>query len=224
MVTRGKGAIMNEAATRRPRIRVLIAAGNGLFRSGLASLLAKEPDIEVVAEAPSAGSGVQLASQLRPDVVLVSLPLSDLKGSEATSAILQRSPTTRVLAFIVPPNRNHISEWDEIERVIRAGASGFLARDTPIDEIVTAVRAAAADSRRLVPQTVEEVLAALHRADAAREQRPGVDRLPPRELEVLRLIGRGLDNEEIADRIGTSPPRVKQLVSSILRKLGPPDR
>lgn len=122
---------MDEAAVRGPRIRVLIVAGNDLFRSGLAALLAKEPDIEVVAEAPSGRSGVQLASQLRPDVVLVSLRLSDLKGSEATRAILQRSPTTRVLAFIVPPNRDESSDRDEIERVIRAGASGFLAGDTP---------------------------------------------------------------------------------------------
>jgi len=180
--------------------------------------------IEVVAEAPSGRSGVQLASELRPDVVLVSLRLSDLKGPEATRAILQRSPTTRVLAFIVPPDSDESSDWDEIERAIRAGASGFLARDTPIDAIVTAMRAAAADVRRLVPRTVEEVLAALHRADATRQQHRGVDRLSPRELEVLRLIGRGLDNEEIADTIRTSPPRVEQLVSSIVGKLGRPDR
>jgi len=215
---------VNEAATRSPRIRVLIVAGNDLFRSGLAWVLAKEPDIEVVAEAPSGRSGAQLASQLRPDVALVSVRMSDLKGPEATRGILQRSPTTRVLAFIVPPNKDESPEWDEIERVIQAGASGFLAMDTPIDEIVTAVRAAAADSRRLVPRTVEEVLAALHRADAARQQHPGVDRLSPHELELLHWIARGLDNEEIANRIGTSPPRAKQLVSSILRKLGPPDR
>jgi DNA-binding NarL/FixJ family response regulator len=215
---------MDEAAIRGPRIRVLIVAGNDLFRSGLSALLAKEPDIEVVAQAPSGRSGVQLASQLRPDVVLVSLRLSDLKGSEATREILQRSPTTRVLAFIVPPNRDESSDWDEIERVIRAGASGLLARDTPIDEIVTAVRAAAADSRRLVPRTVAGVLAALHRADASRQQHPGVDRLSQRELEVLRLISRGLDNDEIADRLRTSPQSVEQLVSSILIKLGLPDR
>lgn len=142
--------MMNEAATHRPRIRVLIVAANDLFRRGLASLLAREPDIEVVAEAPSGRSGVQLASELRPDVALASIPLSDLKGYEATRAILQRSPTTRVLGFIVPPNGDDSSNWTEIEGVIRAGASGFLARDTPIDQIVTAVRAAAAESRRLV--------------------------------------------------------------------------
>ncbi|HYB27347.1 MAG TPA: response regulator transcription factor [Solirubrobacteraceae bacterium] len=215
---------MNEAVTGSRRIRVLIVAGNDLFRSGLVSLLATEPDIEVVAEAPSGRSGAQLASRLRPDVALVSLRLSDLKGAEATRAILQRSPTTRVLAFIAPTNGHESPDSDEIERVIQAGASGFLASDTPIDEIVTAVRAAAADSHWLVPRTVEEVLAAMRRPDAAKQQHPGADRLPPRELELLRWISRGLDNEEIANRIGASPPRVKQLVSSILRKLGPPDR
>ena len=110
------------------------------------------------------------------------------------------------------------------ERVIRAGASGFLARDTPIDEIVTALRAAAADSRRLVPHAVEEVLAALQTRDGPEQQHPGVDRLSPRQLAVLRLISRGLDNEEIADMIRTNPRKAQQLVSSILEKLGPPDR
>lgn len=213
--------MMSEAAARSPRIRVLIVAGNHLFRSGLAALLAKEPDIEVVA-CPTGRSGMQLASELRPDVALVSLPLSDFEGAEAKRAILQRSPTTRVLALTMPPNEDDSSAWDEIERVIRAGASGFLARNTPIDEIVTAVRAAAADSRRKARRTVEQVLAALHRADASRQQHPGADRLSSRELEVLRLISRGLDNEEIPERIGASPRSVERLVSSILGKLGPP--
>jgi DNA-binding NarL/FixJ family response regulator len=119
---------------------------------------------------------------------------------------------------------NDSSNRDAIEDVIRAGASGFLARNTPIDEIVTAVRHAAADSRAVVSQTVEKVLAALRTTHGSDWQTPGMDRLTPLELEVLRLISRGLDNEEIADMIGTSPPKVNQLVSGIRRKLGPPDR
>jgi two-component system, NarL family, response regulator LiaR len=214
---------MNESATSSPRIRVLIVDGDDPVRGGLASLLAKEPDIEVVAEATNGRSGVQLASELRPVVVLVSIPLSDLKGSEATRAILQRSPTTRVIAFIVAPDGDDSSNWDDIERVVRAGASGLLARDTPIDQIVTAVRAAGADSRRLLPEAVEAVLAALRATDALK-QHALADRLSQRELEVLRLIGRGLDNEEIADAIRASPRSVEQLVSGILGKLGPPDR
>jgi DNA-binding NarL/FixJ family response regulator len=215
--------VMTEAATGGPRIRVLIVAGNDPFRSGLVSLLAQEPDIEVIAESLSGRSGVQVASELRPDVVLVSIPLSDLKGSEATRQILQRSPTTRVLAFIIASNEDGPWNRDEIQHVIRAGASGFLARDTPIDQIVSAVRTVAADSRRLVHQTVEEVLAALHSADSSKHH-AGADRLSPSELDVLRLISRGLDNQEIADAIGTNPRSVDQLASSILRRLGPPNR
>jgi DNA-binding NarL/FixJ family response regulator len=214
--------VINEAATSRPRIRVLIVAANDLFRSGLVSLLPQEPDIEVVAEAPSGRSGVQLASELRPDVVLVSIPLPDLKGSEATRAILHRSPTTRVLAFVAPLDATDASNRAEMEHVIRAGASGFIAMDTPIDQIVTAVRTAARESRRLLRKTVEGVLAALRAADATKRH-AAVDQLSPRELEVLRLISRGLDNEEIADAIGTSRQSVQQLVSNILRKLRPPD-
>jgi DNA-binding NarL/FixJ family response regulator len=216
--------MMSEAATRSPRIRVLIVAGNDLFRSGLAALLAKEPDIEVIAEAPNGRSGMELASELRPDVALVSLPLSDFEGAEATRAILQRSPTTRVLALAMPRNEDDSSAWDEIERVARAGASGFLARNTPIDEIVTALHAAAADSRRKANRTVEQVLAALHRANASRQRHPGAERLSSRELEALRLTSRGLDNEEIAQRLRTSPRTVERLISSILGKLGLPGR
>jgi DNA-binding NarL/FixJ family response regulator len=172
----------------------------------------------------SGGSGVQLASELRPDVVLLSIRLSDIKGAETTRAIVQRSPATRVLLLIAPPKRDDSAGRDEIARLITAGASGFLVRDTPIDEILTAVRAAAADSRRLVSQTVEKVLAALRMADGAKQQHSGIDRLSARELEILRLISRGLDNQEIADMIGTSPSRAEKLVSSIVGKLGRPDR
>ena len=212
--------MMSEAVTHGPRIRVLIVAGNDLFCSGLASLLGQEPDIDVVADASSGRSGVQLASERRPDVALVSIRRSDLEGAETTRAILQRSPTTRVLALIKRPGGDDSSDRDEIERITRAGASGFLARNTPIDEIVTAVRDAAADSRRLVSQTVEEVLAALRTSDCPKRQHPGMDPLSPLELEVLRLISRGLDNEEIADTIGTSPREFEQLASSIRAKLG----
>jgi DNA-binding NarL/FixJ family response regulator len=205
-------------------IRVLIVAGNDLFRSGLASLLGREPDIDVVADASSGRSGVQLATALRPDVVLVSIRLSDHTGAETARGILQRSPTTRVLVVAAAPTTDDSSGRDEIERVIRAGASGFLARDAPIDEIVTAVRDAAADSRRLVPQTVEKVLAALRRTASPKQRHPRTDRLSALELEVLPLISRGLDNAEIADMIGTSPREAQQLAASILGKLGPPGR
>jgi len=210
---------MNEAEGRGPRIRVLIVADNDLFRGGLASLLARERDIDVVGEAPSGRSGVQLASELRPQVVLMSVRLPDLKGSEATRGILKRSPTTRVLAFTVSSN------GDDIESAVQAGVSGFLASDTPIDVIVAAVRAAAAESRQLVSRAAEEVLAALDRSEAAGQPHPAVaGRLSSHELEVLGLIARGLDNDEIAAMISISPSRTQQLISSILRKFPPSGR
>ncbi len=200
-------------------IRVLIVDDHDLFRAGMASLLGAQPDIEVVAQASGGRLGVQLASELRPDVVLMDLRMPDLDGTDATRAILQRRPTTRVVAFTV------LSSDDAVAAALHAGASGFLAKDTPIDDVATAVRAAAAGSAWLSPRAAELVLGTLRQSDTSREPDPGlVDQLSPRELDVLRLIAQGLGNAQIAGRLGISPRTVKNHVSNILAKLNLPSR
>ena len=131
-----------------------------------------QPNIEVVAQASGGRLGVQLASELRPDVVLMDLRMPDLDGTDATRAILQRRPTTRVVAFTV------LSSDDAVAAALHAGASGFLAKDTPIDDVATAVRAAAAGSAWLSPRAAELVLGTLRQSDTSREPDPGlVDQL-----------------------------------------------
>ncbi len=210
---------MNEDGVRTLAIRVLVVDDHDLFRTGMASLLSAQPDIEVVAQASGGHKGVQLASELGPDVVLMDLRMPDLEGQEATRAIVERRPVTRVLALTV------LSGDDDVEAALRAGASGFLAKDTPIDDVITAVRAAAAGTAWLSPRAAEVVLGALRRPNSSQEpQAAEIEHLSARELDVLRLIARGLENSEIAKNLGISPRTVKNHVSNILSKLGLPSR
>ena len=208
---------MNEGGARAPMFRVLVVADRDLFRTGLASLLGGRADIEVVAQASGGRMAVQLASELRPDVVLMDLPMPDLEVREAIRAILELSPATRVLALTMPPHEEDVAD------ALLSGASGLLARDTPIDDIVAAVRAAAGGSAWLSPRTAELMLEDGRRANPDREpDSPKLDHLSPRELDVLRLIARGLENAEIAEVLNISPRTVKDYVWSIRAKLGLP--
>jgi DNA-binding NarL/FixJ family response regulator len=210
---------ITEDVDRGTVIRVLVVDDHDLFRTGMASLLGAQPDIEVVAQASGGRQGVQLASELRPDVVLMDLRMPDLEGPDATRAILERRPATRVLALTV------LSSDDAVAAALQAGASGFLAKDSPIADVVTAVRAAAVGSAWLSPRAAELVLGALRRPDPSGEPDPGpIGQLSPRELDVLRLIAQGLENTQIAERLNISPRTVKNHVSSILAKLHLPSR
>jgi DNA-binding NarL/FixJ family response regulator len=200
-------------------IRVLVVDDHDLFRTGLVAVLRGEPDIDVVAQASGGRMGVQLASELAPDVVLLDLRMPDLEGPEAARAILAEHPRTKVLALTV------LSKDDDVTDAMYAGASGFLAKDTPVDEIFAAVRAAAGGSAWLSPRAAEVVLGGLRRSDAKLYPSGGqIENLSPRELDVLRLIARGHENAEIGEILHISPRTVKNHVSSILAKLELPSR
>ena len=200
-------------------IRVLVVDDHDLFRTGLASLLDAEPDIEVVGQASGGRAGARLASELQPDVVLMDLRMPDLGGADATREILAGRPSTRVVVFTV------LSEDEHVEEAMQAGACGFLAKETPIDEVITAIRAAARGVAWLSPRAAEVVLGHIRRTnhESAPNQEP-VSELSPRELDVLRLIARGMENTEIAAELNISPRTAKNHVSSILAKLGLPSR
>jgi DNA-binding NarL/FixJ family response regulator len=200
-------------------IRVLVVDDHDLFRAGLASLLAMQGDIEVVAQASGGRMGVRLAEELRPDVVLMDLRMPDLEGPEATREILERDPSARVLVLTVA------SDDTDVEAALEAGACGFMAKDTPVEGVAVAVRAAAQGVAWLSPRAAELVLGRVRQRPAE----PGTDggleeQLSARELDVLRLIARGMENAEIAEALNISPRTAKNHVSNILAKLGLPSR
>lgn len=210
---------MNDDVRDDGAIRVLVVDDHDLFRTGLASLLGSQPDIEVIAQASGGRMGVRLADELRPDVVLMDLRMPDIEGPEATREILERDPSTRVVALTVA------SEDADVAAVVGAGACGFLAKDTPIDGVAVAIRAAVQGAAWLSPRAAEVVLGRVRRDELEQEAEPEpTHELSARELDVLRLIARGMENAEIADELGISPRTAKNHVSNILAKLGLPGR
>ena len=210
---------MAEGAGKNGIIRVLVVDDHDLFRTGLATMLGSQPDIDVVGQASGGRMGVRLAGELRPDVVLMDLRMPDLEGPEATRKILEEAPGTAVVALTV------LCGEAAVAAAMEAGACGFLAKDTPIDDVAIAVRAAAQGAAWLSPQAAEVVLRRLRRGGL--EHNSEFDQattLSTRELDVLRLIAWGKENNEIADELHISPRTAKNHVSNILAKLGVPSR
>ncbi len=200
-------------------IHVLVVDDHDLFRAGLASVLASNSDIEVVAQASGGKTAIRLARELAPDVVLMDLRMPDLDGPAATKAILENNPTIRVLALTVA------SDESDVATAIVAGACGYLLKDSPIDDVVEAVRAAARGVAWLSPRAAQALLERIRRDYVEPGTANGLEHdLSPRELEVLQLVARGLDNSGIAVELNISPRTAKNHVSSILAKLDVPNR
>lgn len=196
-------------------VRVLVVDDHDLFRTGLAALLSQQSGIDVVGQASGGRTGVRLAAELQPDVVLMDLRMPDLEGAEATEEILKDRPGTRIIALTVS------SDDADVAGVLAAGACGFLAKDTPMAPLVAAIRAAAEGAAWLSPRAAAVMLETMRReAKMPRGEPIGMGDLSSRELDVLRLLSRGLENAQIAQELGISPRTVKNHVSSVLAKLG----
>jgi DNA-binding NarL/FixJ family response regulator len=196
-------------------IRVLVVDDHDLFRTGLVSLLKAEAGIDVVGQASGGRAGVRLARELRPDVVLMDLRMPDLTGADATREICAHDDRPRVVVLTVASSDN------EVAAAMQAGASGFIAKDTPVDDVVIAISAAARGAAWLSPRAAEVVLGPVREGEPeAASDAHLLERLSPRELEVLRGLARGMGNAEIAEALHISPRTAKNHVSSILRKLG----
>lgn len=195
-------------------IRVLIVDDHDLFRAGLATVLATSSDIEVVAQASRGAMGVRLAGELRPDVVLLDLRMPDLDGVEATQKIVDAGSGARVIVLTVSTDER------DVARALLAGANGYLVKDTPMQDIMSAVRAASHGESWLSPRAATTVLDKLRRDHI--EPSPGspTELLSPREVEILKLVAMGLENAEIAAELNISPRTAKNHLSSILSKLG----
>jgi DNA-binding NarL/FixJ family response regulator len=202
-------------------IRVLLVDDHDVFRHGLAQLL-RDEGLNVVAQASGGKAGVRLADELAPDVVLMDLSMPGLSGVEATRAIAAGADAPPVVVLTLSDDDASMLD------ALLAGAAGYLLKDATLDQIVTAVRAAAAGDAVIPPRVAPEVLRRLRAAEPARAaaQAAGDDavELSEREHEVLRLIVDGHDNAAIATALFISPNTVKSHVASIFTKLGVENR
>jgi DNA-binding NarL/FixJ family response regulator len=201
-------------------IRVLIVDDQGMVRAGFGSLLADEPDIEVVGEAANGEEGVASAIALTPDVTLMDIRMPVLDGIAATRRLVEAGVPTRVLVLTTFALDEYVFE------ALRAGASGFLLKDAPAEELAAAIRVVAAGDSLLSPGVTRSVIDAfVHRGATTRPRRdPALDLLTPRELEVLGLMARGMSNQDIAATLFVSEGTTKTHVSNVLTKLGLRDR
>jgi DNA-binding NarL/FixJ family response regulator len=199
-------------------IRVLLADDQELVRSGFRLILELAEGIEVAGEAADGREAVQLAKELEPDVVLMDVRMPELDGIEATRRVRQAGLETRVLVLTT-------FDLDEyVYAAVRAGASGFLLKDAPRDQLVTAVRTVARGEALLAPAVTRRLIERFVARPRVAEAAPAVAELSARELEVLRLIARGLSNAEIARELFVADATVKTHVARVLRKLDLRDR
>jgi two-component system, NarL family, response regulator LiaR len=189
-------------------IRILIADDHSVVRQGLRMFLGLDPELEVVGEAEDGEQALNLALRLRPDVVLMDLLMPRMDGMAAIGAIRERLPDAEVIAL------TSVVEDDMVIGAVRAGAIGYLLKDTRADELCRAIKAAAAGQVQLAPEAARRLMQEVRSPD-----QPSVP-LSEREIEVLRLLADGRANKEIARDLQIGEQTVKTHVSSILGKLG----
>jgi NarL family two-component system response regulator LiaR len=195
-----------------PAIRVLLVDDHPVVRQGLRALLSTQDGIEVVGEAGDGDVAVSAAERLSPDVVLMDVVMPAMDGVEALRRIVERRPQTRVVMLTSYADERRAME------AVDAGASGFLLKDASPRDVVSAIRAAHRGEAVLHPAVAAKLMAERRRPPAAHSD------LTPRELEVLRLVARGLQNKRIASELHLSEKTVKTHVSAVLRKLDVTDR
>jgi DNA-binding NarL/FixJ family response regulator len=199
-------------------IRVLIADDQELVRTGFRVILSAEPDLEVVGEASDGRETIEAVSSLSPEVVLMDIRMPNLDGIEATRRIAKGDRSPRVLILTTFDLDEYVYE------ALRAGASGFLLKDAGADELLHAVRVVAAGEALLSPSITRRLIEDYARRPPAREQPAALAELTARELEVLRLIARGLSNGDIARELFVGDATVKTHVARFFAKLDLHDR
>ncbi len=201
-------------------IRVVVADDQALVRAGFRKILEADPEVEVVAEAADGLEAVEAIRRLTPEIVLMDIRMPNLDGLEATRRVLDRvDATTRVLILTT----FGLNEY--VYQALRAGASGFLLKDAPPEELLAAVHVVARGDALLDPAITRAVIEEFARRPSARpELAAKLDELTPREGEVLELLARGLSNAEIAERLVVTGGTAKTHVANVLMKLGLRDR
>lgn len=218
------------------RIRVLVADDQVMFREMMVSTLAEEDDLEVVGEAANGEEAVALCERLLPDIILLDINMPQMTGVQATAHIVRACPNTKVVI---------LSAFDDDQYVLelaRAGAKGYILKESHSDEVLRAIRAAHDNHSLWEPKVQNKILremgrlleerdrntttepASLPLDEEARQREKNRETLTEREHEVLRLMGRGLNNREICETLYISEPTVKTHVSNVMQKMGFRDR
>jgi DNA-binding NarL/FixJ family response regulator len=213
----GTSAAPPEASLRAEPIRAMIVDDHALFRRGLEMVLDSEPDIELVGQASDGAEAVEKAAESLPDVVLMDIRMPRSSGIEACRAMKEAAPSAKIVILTIS------DEEEDLFEAIRAGASGYLLKDIPLDEVAGAVRAVYGGQSLINPSMAGKLLTEFatlaKRDDEERAQELPAPRLTEREMQVLKLVARGMNNRDIAKELFISENTVKNHVRNILEKL-----
>jgi DNA-binding NarL/FixJ family response regulator len=205
-----------EAAAGTEPIRVLVVDDHALFRRGLQMVLGAEDDIEVVGEASDGTEALKVAAETTPDIVLMDVRMPRRGGIDATMAIKDAVPSTKIIMLTIS------DEEGDLFDAIKAGAMGYLLKEISIEEVASAVRAVFTGQSLISPSMASKLLnefATMVRKDDDRQQQVPTPRLTDREMEVLKLVAKGMNNRDIAKKLFISENTVKNHIRNILEKL-----
>lgn len=188
-------------------IRILLADDHALVRDGIAKIISSHQDMEVIGQAGNGKDAIDLFTKLRPDIAIIDISMPGLSGIETILEIRKRFANAQLMIL-----SSHDHEED-IYQAIQAGASGYILKDAPASELITAIQSVQKGERYIPPRVAHQLA-----------QRIGMDELTERESEILKLIAAGRSNKEIADLLGVAEGTVKAHASHILNKLGASDR
>jgi DNA-binding NarL/FixJ family response regulator len=200
-------------------VRVVLVDDQALIRTGFKMILEAEDDIEVVGEASDGEQAISMTRSVRPDVVLMDVQMPTMDGLEATGRIVRDANVPSRIVILTTFERD-----DYVFEALRAGASGFLLKNAPSEELVHAVRVVAAGDALLAPSVTRKVIEGFIRRPAHRSNEVELERLTERETEILQLLATGKSNSELATHLFVGEGTVKTHVSSVLTKLGLRDR
>ncbi len=213
----GSSAAPQDALLPAEPIRTMIVDDHALFRRGLEMVLAGEPDIELVGQASDGAEAVEKAAESVPDIVLMDIRMPRSNGIEACRAMKEAAPSAKIIILTIS------DEEEDLFEAIRAGASGYLLKDIPLDEVADTVRAVHGGQSLINPSMAGKLLtefaALARRDDEERAQEVPAPRLTEREMQVLKLVARGMNNRDIAKELFISENTVKNHVRNILEKL-----
>jgi DNA-binding NarL/FixJ family response regulator len=213
----GTSAAPRDSSLHAEPIRTMIVDDHALFRRGLEMVLDEEPDIELVGQASDGTEAVEKAAESVPDVVLMDIRMPRSNGIEACRAMKEAAPSAKIVILTIS------DEEEDLFEAIRAGASGYLLKDIPLDEVADTVRAVHGGQSLINPSMAGKLLTEFatlaKRDDEERAQELPAPRLTEREMQVLKLVARGMNNRDIAKELFISENTVKNHVRNILEKL-----